>query len=29
LVCYDSPERPVARLFYNHLIMWFWIKDLS
>jgi len=23
LVCYDSPERPVARLFYNHLIMWF------
>jgi len=23
LVCYDSPERPVARLFYNHLLMWF------
>jgi hypothetical protein len=23
LVFYDSPERPVARLFYNHLIMWF------
>ena len=23
LVFYDSPFKPVARLFYNHLIMWF------
>jgi len=23
LVCYDSPYKPVARLFYNHIIMWF------
>jgi hypothetical protein len=23
LVFYDSPLHPVARLFYNHLIMWF------
>jgi len=23
LVFYDSPTQPVARLFYNHLIMWF------
>ena len=23
LVFYDSPLKPVARLFYNHLILWF------
>ena len=23
LVFYDSPLHPVARLFYNHIIMWF------
>ena len=23
LVFYDSPLKPVARLFYHHLIMWF------
>jgi len=23
LVFYDSPLRPVGRLFYNHLLLWF------
>jgi hypothetical protein len=29
LVFYDSPLKPVGRLFYNHLLLWFWLPPFS